>query len=111
MARAFVPERGDLIWISLEQQPGHEQSIRRPALVVSPSAYNRKVGLGILCPIASQVKGYPFEVSLPAGLSVGGVILADQVQSFDWRARRAQLIAVLPAVVVDEVLLKVRALL
>jgi mRNA interferase MazF len=111
MPRAFVPERGDLIWMSFDPQAGHEQAGRRPALVLSPSAYNRKVGLGIFCPITSQSKGYPFEVPLPAGLPVSGVILSDQLKSLDWKAHRAQLISVLPPNVVDEVLMRVRTLL
>jgi mRNA interferase MazF len=111
MARIFVPERGDLIWMSFDPQAGHEQAGRRPALALSPSAYNRKVGLGIFCPITSQSKGYPFEIPLPEGLPVTGVILSDQVKSLDWKARRAQLIAVLRAAVVDDVLARVRTLL
>jgi mRNA interferase MazF len=62
---AYIPERGDAVWITLDPQAGHEQVERRPALVRSPSAYNGRVGLALFCPIASQVKGYPFEVSLP----------------------------------------------
>jgi mRNA interferase MazF len=111
MARIFVPERGDLIWMSFDPQAGHEQAGRRPALALSPSAYNRKVGLGIFCPITSQSKGYPFEIPLPEGLPVTGVILSDQVKSLDWKARRAQLIAVLRAAVADDVLARVRTLL
>ena len=83
----YVPERGDAVWITLDPQAGHEQSGRGPALVVSPSAYNGRVGLALLCPITTQVKGYPFEVPLPGGLSVAGVVGADQVKSLDWRAQ------------------------
>ena len=108
---AYVPERGDIIWISLNPQAGHEQAGRRPAVVLSPSAYNDRVGLAILCPITNQVKGYPLEVSIPTGLSVTGVILADQVKSMDWRARMAELICALPEVAVTEVLQKLRVLL
>jgi mRNA interferase MazF len=93
---AYVPERGDVVWISLNPQAGHEQAGRRPAVVVSPRSYNGKVGLGLFCPITSHVKGYPFEVSLPAGLPVSGVVLADQVKSLDWRVRRAEFAARLP---------------
>ena len=85
---AYVPQRGDVIWITLNPQAGHEQAGRRPAVVLSPVAYNGKVGLAILCPITSQVKGYPFEVRIPDGLPVRGVILADQVKSLDWKARK-----------------------
>ncbi len=85
---AYVPERGDAVWITLDPQAGHEQAGRRPALVLSPSAYNGRVGLALFCPITNQVKGYPFEVPIPAGSSVTGVVGADQVKSLDWRRAR-----------------------
>jgi mRNA interferase MazF len=108
---AYVPERGDLVWISLNPQAGHEQAGRRPAVVVSPKSYNGKVGLGLFCPITSHVKGYPFEVAVPQGLPIGGVVLADQVKSLDWRARKAEFAGRLPADARDEVLGKLGALL
>jgi mRNA interferase MazF len=108
---AYVPERGDVVWISLDPQAGHEQSGRRPAVVVSPVSYNRKAGLGLCCPITSKVKGYPFEVAVPEGLPVGGVVLADQVKSLDWRARKAAFAGRLPDDALDEVLGKLGALL
>ena len=85
-----------MVWISLNPQAGHEQAGRRPAAVVSPRSYNGKVGLGLFCPITSQAKGYPFEVVIPEGLPVSGVVLADQVKSLDWRARQAEFAARLP---------------
>ena len=88
----WIPERGDIVWITMNPTVGHEQSGRRPALVLSPAAYNGKVGLAILCPITSQAKGYPFEVQVRGGLPVEGVVLADQAKSLDWRARGAELI-------------------
>src|SRR3974377_1468456 len=97
---AYVSERGDAVWITLDPQAGHEQAGRRPALVLSPSAYNGRVGLALLCPITSQVKGYPFEVPLPLGLPVAGVVGADQVKSLDWRARQATRIGTIPPQVV-----------
>ena len=72
MAR-FVPDRGDVVWITLHPQAGHEQAGRRPAVVLSPRAYNAKAGLSLLCPVTSRIKGYPFEVALPAGLPIEGV--------------------------------------
>jgi mRNA interferase MazF len=99
------------VWITLDPQAGHEQAGRRPALVVSPAAYNGRVGLALLCPITSQVKGYPFEVALPAGLGVSGVVLADQVKSLDWRARKASRIGAVPDEVVAQVLQRLHALL
>jgi mRNA interferase MazF len=108
---AYVPTRGEVVWISLHPQVGHEQTGRRPAVVFSPAAYNGRVGLAILCPITSQRKGYPFEVVIPAGLRVRGVVLADQVKSLDWRARQAEFICALPAETVTEVLAKLATLL
>jgi len=92
----YVPERGNIVWLTFTPQAGHEQAGRRPALVLSPSAYNGKVGLAIFCPITSQIKGYPFEVPVPQGLTVGGAILSDQVKSLDWRVRKAEFICKLP---------------
>ena len=108
---AYIPERGDAVWITLDPQAGHEQAGRRPALVLSPSAYNGRVGLALFCPITSQVKGYPFEVSLPAGSPVSGVVGADQVKSLDWRARKATRIGAVSEEVVAEVLERLGALL
>ena len=106
-----VPERGDVVWITLVPQAGHEQAGRRPAAVLSPRAYNGRVGLALLCPITPQVKGYPFEVLIPPGLPVAGAILSDQVKSLDWRARRAERICSLPPAVMVEVLGKLGTLL
>lgn len=106
----YVPERGDVVWISMDPQAGHEQAGRRPALVLSPAAYNRKTGLALLCPITSQVKGYPFEVPLPPGLPVKGVALADQVKSLDWRARNVTKFSRVPAEVLVRVLERLVAL-
>ena len=109
--QTFVPRRGDVVWITLDPQIGHEQRGRRPALVLSPETYNEKVGLALLCPITSQVKGYPFEVALPDGLAVTGVVLADQVKSLDWRARQCDRLGTVPAPVVAAVLRRLNALL
>jgi mRNA interferase MazF len=108
---AYVPQRGDVVWITLNPQAGHEQSGRRPAVVLSPADYNGKVGLAIVCPITSQIKGYPFEVLIPAGLPVSGAILADQIKSLDWRARKAEKVCTLPAGAVAELLQKLGTLL
>ena len=108
---AYIPERGDAVWITLDPQAGHEQAGRRPALVLSPSTYNGRVGLALFCPITNQAKGYPFEVPIPAGAPVTGVVGADQVKSLDWRARRAAPIGAVPEEVVAEVLQRLQALL
>lgn len=108
---AYAPDRGDAVWVTFNPQAGHEQAGRRPALVLSPIAYNRKVGLAVLCPITNQIKGYPFEVAIPHGLKVTGAILSDQVKSLDWKARDTKLICKLPSVVTDEALKKLNTLL
>ena len=107
----YVPDRGDFVWITLNPQAGHEQAGRRPALVISPAAYNGKVGLALLCPFTNQVRGYPFEVRIPQALAVTGVVLADQVKSLEWRARNVELIGTLPEATVAEVLRKLGTLL
>lgn len=107
----YVPQRGDAVWITFNPHAGHEQAGRRPAVVLSPAAYNAKVGLAILCPITNRIKGYPFEVLLPVGLPVTGAILSDQVKSLDWRAREAAPICTLPAKTVSEALEKLGTLL
>ena len=89
MATAYVPDRGDIVWLQFDPQAGHEQAGRRPAFVVSPRSYNRKVGLALFCPVTSRVKGYPFEVPLPTSGKARGAVLSDQLKSLDWRARKA----------------------
>ena len=111
ISQTYIPQRGDVVWITLNPQAGHEQAGRRPAIVLSPQNYNGKVGLAIMCPITNQIKGYPFEVLIPAGLPVLGAILSDQVKSLDWRARNAELICSLPTEVISEVLEKLSTLL
>lgn len=107
----YVPERGDAVWITLDPQADHEQAGRRPALVLSPATYNGRVGLALFCPITSRAKGYPFEVALPEGSAVSGVIGADQVKSLDWRSRRVVRIGQLSDEVVRQVLLRLQTLL
>ena len=104
---AFVPERGDAVWLDFDPQAGHEQRGRRPAVVLSPRSYNSKVGLALVCPITSQEKGYPFEVTIPASVAVRGVVLADQIKSLDWQVRNAELISALPPETVAEILTKI----
>lgn len=111
MAGAYCPARGDIIWLMFDPQAGHEQAGRRPAFVLSPQSYNRQVGLVLCCPITSLVKGYPFEVALPAGLKVGGVVLADQVRSQEWKARKSTFCCKATGEVFEEVAGKLGALL
>lgn len=107
---AAVPGRGDIWWLPLGPTVGHEQSGRRPALILSPEPYNGATGLALMCPITSVAKGYPFEVELPSAGQIHGVILSDHVRSIDWRARRARFASEVPEAVVAEVLAKVWAL-
>ena len=99
----YVPDRGDLVWLQFNPQTGHEQAGRRPALTLSPKAYNQKTGLAIFCPITSQEKSYPFEVKIKER-QIQGVILADQVKSLDWRDRKATFICKAPGFIINDVL-------
>lgn len=110
MAGPRAPERGDVVWLQLNPQTGSEQAGRRPALVISPKTYNRRVGLALVCPITSRVKGYPFEVLLPRGLEAEGAILCDQLKSLDWRARSATPMGAVPQTVMEEVTARILAL-
>jgi mRNA interferase MazF len=107
---AYIPARGDLIWLSFDPQAGHEQAGRRPAFVVSPKIYNQKVGLFLVCPITSRQKGYPFEVELRAKGAISGVILSDQIKSLDWKARKAEFAGRASSSVIEEVTAKIRPL-
>lgn len=110
MGPARAPERGDLVWLEFNPQAGSEQAGHRPALVISPRSYNRKVGLALVCPITSRIKGYPFEVELPSGLDAQGAILCDQIKSLDWRARSATYFGSVPDAVREEVTARILAL-
>ena len=107
MAR-YVPNAGDIVWLNFTPQAGHEQAGHRPALVVSPLAYNEKTSLMICCPLTTQIKNYPFEVF------IGGVppnaVLADQVKSVDWRSRKAKSKGRVSPEQLAEVRAKIRAL-
>jgi len=110
-SKKYFPDRSDAVWLNFSPKAGHEQSGRRPAVVVSAKSYNKKVGLGLFCPITSQIKGYPFEVAIPPGMSISGVVLSDQIKSLDWRVRDAQFICKLPVSTMNEVLKKLSTLL
>ena len=109
--RAYVPDAGDVVWLTFDPQAGHEQRARRPALIVSPRAYNAKARMAVACPITSHVKGYPFEVPLANTGTITGVILADHVKNLDWQARKVAFQAKAPADVLSEVRERLRALL
>ena len=104
----MTPDRGDVVWLTIEN--GRNEPVRRPALVVSPAPYNGRSGLALMCAITSRAKGYPFEVVLPAGLPVQGVVLADHLRSADWEARKAELACRVPPSVVADVLAKLKPL-
>ena len=110
MDSIYIPDRGDVVWIDFSPQVGHEQSGSRPALIISPASYNGKVGLSLLCPITNQMKGYPFEVSIPSGHEVEGVILSDQVKSLDWKMRGAKFCCRMSASVITDVFKKLGTL-
>ncbi len=111
VTRAYVPDAGDLVWLTFDPQRGREQAGRRPALVLSPAAYNSKTRLALVCPVTSRIKGYPFEVPLPPGLSVGGAVLADYVKSLDWKERHAEAAGRVSSEVLAEVLARLTPLL
>lgn len=108
---AYIPERGDVVWLNFDPQAGHEQAGKRPAFVLSPASYNRKVGLALFCPITNKIKGYPFEVDLPDRLPITGTILSDQIKSLDWQAHNASFVCTLPDLTIQQVLSKATTLL
>lgn len=107
--KEYVPDRGDIVWLQFNPQKGREQRGKRPALVLSPKSYNRKVGLGLFCPVTSKVKGYPFEVAVE-GKKIDGAVLADQVKSFDWRRRQVGFIEKAKPETIADVVGKVKAI-
>lgn len=111
MVKTYSPERGDIILINFSPQAGREQAGKRPALVLSPQAYNEKVGLALMCPITRQIKRYPFEVELPTNIKTKGVILSDHIKNLDWQSRNAEFIEKLPKEVLEDVLAKLNTLL
>jgi mRNA interferase MazF len=107
----YIPDRGDLVWLNFNSQSGHKQAGKRPALVISPLIYNKKVGLALFCPVTNKVKGYPFEVNLPSTSKVTGVLLSDRIKSFDWRAGKATFVCKVRKEILSECLKKLNALL
>lgn len=108
---AYVPDRGDVVWLEFDPQAGREQAGRRPAVVLSPASYNAPTGRALCVPVSTKAKGYPFEVAMPDGFAVRGVAFADQVKCLDWRARHAQPVGPLPVPVVAQLLAMARTLL
>ncbi len=110
MAGTRSPDRGDIVWLQFNPQAGSEQAGHRPALVISPKPYNQRVGLALVCPITSRIKGYPFEVALPQGMGMEGAILCDQIKSLDWRIRKAKRAGSVPPSLMQEVTARILAL-
>ena len=108
--QAYCPDADELIWLQFNPQAGREQALRRPALVLSPRAYNARSGLCVVCPATSQRKGYPFEVALPTGCEVTGVVLSDQLKSLSWTHRYSQFICKAPPQLTAEVRARIKAL-
>ncbi|HEY5239614.1 MAG TPA: endoribonuclease MazF [Rhizomicrobium sp.] len=104
----YVPDAGDIVWMNFDPQAGHEQAKHRPAVVLSPAAYNAKAGLLLCCPTTTSIKAYPFEVKLSG--RPPSVALADQVKSFDWRARKARKKGKATAAELTEIRAKLRSL-
>jgi mRNA interferase MazF len=104
------PDTGDFIWIDLDPTKGHEQRGSRPALVLTPRAYNERTGLCVACRITSQVKGYPFEVPIPPGQAITGTVLSDQLRCLSWPERNMRIVGAAPAEILDEVRAKLVAL-
>lgn len=107
----IIPDRGDLIWLTVTPQAGHEQAGRRPAVVISPVIYNEKTSLALVCPITSQINNYPFEVRIPENQPIKGVILSDQIKNLDWRARQAEIVGRVDEEKITEVIQKIMTLL
>jgi mRNA interferase MazF len=107
----YIPDQGDIVWLNFDPQAGHEQNKRRPAIVISPMIYNNlTLHLALVCPITSVIKRYPFEVLLPKGMKTKGAALADQIKSFDWKAREVAFIEKAPISVVVEITAKLKTL-
>lgn len=111
VSRPWIPDRGDLVWLTFDPQAGREQAGRRPALVLSPGSYNSKTGLSLMCPITSHQKGYPFEVPLPGDMPVQGCVLADHLKSVDWQERQAAFIGRVRPELLAEILNRIGPLL
>ena len=108
---ATVPDRGDIILLSLDPTMGHEQAGSRPAVVLSPALYNKASSLCLVCPLTNQIKGYPFEVPVEGAKKTTGVVLADQVRSIDWRFRQVKIVDRIPLESLAPVIAKLKPLL
>lgn len=110
MTRGYVPEAGDLVWLTFDPQSGREQRGRRPAVILSPRVYNQRSELAVVCPITSKVKGRMFEVAVPSGRRIEGVVLANHLKSLDWKERKAQFAGKLDEETLAEIQERIRPL-
>ncbi|CAM3697888.1 endoribonuclease MazF [Polynucleobacter arcticus] len=110
MVKAYIPNAGDIVWLEFDPQAGHEQAGRRPAVVLTPEAYNKKTNLMICCPLTTKIKGYPFEVLVEID-DIQSAILSDQVKSLDWKIRKAKYKGTVSTFALAEVRSKAKALL
>lgn len=110
MVSKYIPKQGDIIFLNFNPQSGKEQAGKRPGLVVSDQGFNNLLGLLICCPITKQKKGYPFEVEIPKGIAIEGIILTDHMRSIDWRSRKAKFVCKAPEKTLEEALEKIRAI-
>ena len=110
MVGKYIPARGDIIKLDFDPTLGREQSGYRPALIITPKQFNQATRLALVCPITSQVKGFPLEVVLPDGFITSGVILTFQVKTIDWHSRGVKYIESLPLETMEEVAAKLHAL-
>lgn len=106
---SYIPKRGDVVWLNFTPQAGHEQMGTRPALILTPEKYNRKTGLAVCCPITSNVKGYPFEVTI-SGKKINGAVLSDHLKNLDWKVRKAKFIEKASKEVLEQCSMKISAL-
>ena len=109
VTKDYIPERGDIVWLNFTPQAGREQQGRRPTIVISPQAYNKKVGLALFCPITTKQKGYPFEVKI-INENINGVILSDQIKSLDWQHRDIEYVTKITNEEMNEIIKKLSVL-
>lgn len=110
MVNNYIPSQGDIVFLNFSPHQGHEQGGKRPSLVISRKAYNDKTGMALFCPITRQIKNYPFEVKLPEKLKTAGVVLADHIKNFDWKARKPNFIEKIPRETLEETIEKLKLL-
>jgi len=109
MPRKYVPKRGDIVFTNFDPAAGHEQAMRRPALVLSPEPFNRKIKLALVAPITSRIRGHGFEVELE-GSETHGAVLCHQIKTIDYDARGIHFVESAPEAIVQNALAIVRVL-